>query len=79
LGLSNQGRCNARIAKGEHPRGVAWAAGKHRGSAPHVHGILRDINEFGIAYEIVYEGPYVGRIIFVPWHRIEEIHLDRER
>ncbi len=47
--------------------------------APHVHGILRDINEFGIAYEIVYEGPYVGRIVFVPWHRIEEIHLDRER
>ncbi len=47
--------------------------------APHVHGILRDINEFGIAYEIVYESPDTGRIVFVPWHRIEEIHLDRER
>ncbi len=47
--------------------------------APHVHGILRDINEFGIAYEIVYASPHIGRIIFVPWHRMEEIHLDRER
>ena len=47
--------------------------------APHVHGILRDINEFGIAYESVYEGPHIGRIIFVPWHRIEVIHLDPGR
>jgi hypothetical protein len=46
---------------------------------PHVHGILRDINEFGIAYEIVYESPHIGRIIFVPWHRIDVIHLDWER
>ena len=55
-----------------------WAAGNLRGP-PHVHGILRDINEFGIAYEIVYESPHIGRIIFVPWHRIDVIHLDWER
>jgi hypothetical protein len=48
-------------------------------SPPHAHGILRDINEFGIAYEIVYESPHIGRIVFVPWHRIDEIHLDLER
>jgi len=42
---------------------------------PHVHGILRDMNEFGIAYE----SPHIGRIIFVPWHRIDVIHLDWER
>ena len=47
--------------------------------APHVHGVLQDINEFGIAYEIVYESPDMGRMIFVPWHRIDLIHLDRER
>jgi hypothetical protein len=47
--------------------------------APHAHGILRDINEFGIAYEIVYESPHIGRIVFVPWHRIDEIHLDLQR
>jgi hypothetical protein len=43
--------------------------------APHAQGVLRDVNEFGIAYEIAHESLETARIIFVPWSRIEMMHL----
>lgn len=39
--------------------------------APHAQGVLRDVNEFGIAYET----QETARIIFVPWSRIDVMHL----
>ena len=44
--------------------------------AKHSQGVLKDVNQFGLAYETV--GP-MPRIFFVSWHKIRTLHLPPRR